>query len=207
MLVMIVDDEVGVRDLIRNVLTGAGYEVIEAENGIQGLQYAKLQRCDLIITDQIMPLLTGREMIARLATERYPARYLLISGYSQNVQVPSELPFLSKPFTISELVDATRRLENEPTLPELEKDWRLAQRLWQEAATEFKQIISDVPSGIPHPDGALRIERVALKRRTSHERYMEAFQQYRRTLHACGVVGGIGDDLGRDEGAHRDRRV
>jgi two-component system, chemotaxis family, chemotaxis protein CheY len=187
--ILVVDDDTFVRDLLRNVLAGHGYEVIEADNGLQGLQVAKCYPCDLVITDQVMPVMNGLDMISRLATERYPARYLLISGYTGNRAGRSGLPCLPKPFLPSELLDAVERLLHEPTLPELEKEWRQAEAQWKQAVTEFQEIISDVPSGTLHPDGRLRIERAASKRRFTYERSMQALHRYKEALQACGVLG------------------
>jgi DNA-binding NarL/FixJ family response regulator len=189
MRVLVVDDEACVRKLLRAVLVVHGYEVIEAENGLQGLQVAKCLPCDLVITDQIMPLLNGLDVISRLATERYPARYLLISGYGVNQGVPPGLSFLRKPFTSSQLINAVERLRQEPTLPDLEKQWLEAKAQWAEACTAVKDIISDAPSGIPHPDGTQRIERATARQYFTYENYSQAFHRYRETLQACGVLG------------------
>jgi YesN/AraC family two-component response regulator len=185
--ILVVENEAWVRELLKTVLASYGYEVMEAENGFQGLQLAKQQPCDLIITDQIMPLLNGLDMISRLAAERYPARYLLISGYGANQRIPRGLSFLQKPFTTSQLIDAIKRLQDQPTLAELERAYHLAEREWQESVSEMEEILSDVPSQIPHPDGALRIERAAFKRRTTYDRYFHASRKYKEALQACGV--------------------
>jgi YesN/AraC family two-component response regulator len=79
--VLIVDDEAGIRELICSVLAMKGYETLEAKNGLQALELARQCPCDLIITDQVMPGMNGLELIEQLSAERYPARYLLISGY------------------------------------------------------------------------------------------------------------------------------
>jgi DNA-binding response OmpR family regulator len=74
MRILVVDDEAVVRELIRTVLASYEHEVLEADNGLHGLEVAKAQPCDLVITDRVMPLLNGKDMISRLATEQYPAR-------------------------------------------------------------------------------------------------------------------------------------
>jgi YesN/AraC family two-component response regulator len=67
MRILVVDDEAVIRKLLKTVLASRRYEVWEAENGLPGLEMAKQQPCDLVITDQIMPLLNGLDMISRLA--------------------------------------------------------------------------------------------------------------------------------------------
>lgn len=193
MRVLVVDDEANVRKLLRLVLTRHGYEVLEAENGLQGLQVAKQQRCDLVITDQIMPVLDGLDMISHLAAERYPARYLLISGYGVNQGMPPGLSLLRKPFSSSQLMDALERLQQEPTLLELERGWQVAKQEWEKSIRQTEEFLLDVPSQIPHPDGELRIERAALRGTATYERYMQAFHKYRRALKAYGVLGGTAE--------------
>jgi CheY-like chemotaxis protein len=188
MRTLVVDDEAAVRHFIHTALADRGYDVVVAENGLEALQVARRDPlCDLVITDQIMPMLSGLELIARLAMERYPARYLLISAYGSGGQVPAGLACLAKPFTISQLMDTVDALLNEPTLLELEHSWKLARKEWMGAATELTEIICDVPSQIPHPDGSLRLERAAMKRDAAYNRYKEALHRYRQALQSCGI--------------------
>jgi CheY-like chemotaxis protein len=189
MRVLVVDDKGIVRKIIRSVLAKQGYEVIEAENGLKGLNVAKQQPCELVITEQLMPVLNGTDLIAWLLTDYYPARYLLISGYNFDQPVQFGLAFLAKPFTAGELFGVVDRLQHQPTLPELEKECRQAKSRWQEAVAEFKEVISDVPSEISHPDGVLRVDRIALKQNTAYERYSQAFHNYKAALQGCGILG------------------
>lgn len=195
MRVLVVDDDATVRRIVRTVLAKQGHEISEAEDGLQGLAFARQHPCDLLITDEIMPLLNGQDMISRLAAERYPARYLLISGYHLDQPVECGVAFLRKPFTASQIIEAVQRLQHEPTLPELEKKWLLAEEQWQEALTEFGEVISDVPGEIPHPNEVLRIERATVKQNTACERYSQVFYNYKAALEACGVLGITADNV------------
>jgi YesN/AraC family two-component response regulator len=187
MRLLVVDDDLTVRRIIRTVLAKQGHEISEAGDGLQGLALAKQHPCDLVITDEIMPLLNGQNMISRLAAERYPARYLLISGYHLDQPVQCGVAFLRKPFTAGQLIEVVQRLQHEPTLPELEKKWLLEQEQWREALTEFREVISDVPSQIPHSNEALRIERATLKQNTAYERYSQVFHNYKEALQVYGL--------------------
>jgi CheY-like chemotaxis protein len=189
MRVLVVDDEAGVRQLIRNVIQMQGNEVLEALNGVQALDLAHTVTCDLIITDQMMPGMTGLELIEQLTSERYPARYLLISGYGLNRGEGAGLPFLAKPFSIRQLVELIGKLACEPALPELDRAWREAKDDWRRAVRELNNIVADVPSGIPHPDGMLRIERAGQKRKAAYEKYQAAFRRYKEALRRGGVLG------------------
>jgi YesN/AraC family two-component response regulator len=187
MRLLVVDDDVTVRRIIRTVLSKHGHEISEAENGLQGLAFAKQHPCDLVITDEIMPLLNGQNMISRLAEERYPARYLLISGYHLHQPVQCGVAFLRKPFTAGQLIEVVQKLQHEPTLPELEEKWLLEQEQWREALTEFREVISDVPSQIPQPNEALRIECATLKQNAECERYSQVFHNYKAALQVYGL--------------------
>ena len=87
-----------------------GHEALEAKSGLEALNVARQFSCDLLITDLIMPGMDGLQLIARLTAERYPARYLLISGYGLKNGEANGLPFLAKPFTRRQLVEAVEGL-------------------------------------------------------------------------------------------------
>ena len=113
--VLVVEDEPQVRGLISRALEGAGYTVLVAEDGRQGLELVRRMDAvlDLVVTDAVMPNLGGRELIARLAAERPGLRALLVSGYASAAPDPAEPPgaapaFLAKPFTPSALLDRVR---------------------------------------------------------------------------------------------------
>ena len=64
-----VDDESSVRFLLRQVIEGAGYEVVEAHNGAVALARMVGFRPDLVVTDLMMPVMGGPELIARLRSD------------------------------------------------------------------------------------------------------------------------------------------
>ena len=80
MRILLVDDEDMVRELFRNVLTDAGYEVMGATNGIEALKILEDQSVDLVITDILMPEKEGVETITEIK-QKYPdMRVIAISG-------------------------------------------------------------------------------------------------------------------------------
>jgi PAS domain S-box-containing protein len=111
--ILLVEDVARVRELLVQQLTRAGYRVSSAPNGVAALELLAQQRCDLVLSDMIMPQLGGVEL-ARQIRVRYPAvRCLLMTGYSAdavNASDPFEQPILRKPFTIVELLQAIRRV-------------------------------------------------------------------------------------------------
>jgi YesN/AraC family two-component response regulator len=134
-----------------------------------------------------MPGMNGLELIARLIAERYPARYLLISGFGLQDEEDSGLPFLAKPFTMSQLVEILEKVAKLPTLPELEQAWRKARKDWEKAIGEMEGVMTEVPGEIPHPDGMLLLEQAGQRRRTAFEKYIRTLRNYKKALRQGGV--------------------
>jgi len=64
--ILIVEDEQDLREALADVLTQAGFQVLEATNGDEGLSTALTERPDLILLDVIMPIMDGQEMLKKL---------------------------------------------------------------------------------------------------------------------------------------------
>jgi PAS domain S-box-containing protein len=116
-LVMVVEDEVAIRGLVRRTLESAGLVVIEAENGRQALDIFALggEPPRLVLTDVIMPELNGHELSDALADLHPNLPILFMSGYTgDEVLARSLLPdtalFIQKPFAPDELLFRVRGL-------------------------------------------------------------------------------------------------
>ncbi|MBF0368354.1 MAG: response regulator [Magnetococcales bacterium] len=117
--ILVIDDDVGVRELLRAFLDEAGHQVVEAPDGRQGVQLFRDEPADLVITDILMPEKDGVEVIMELK-ERYPeVRILAVSGGGRgleaevNLRVAKEfgaMHVLPKPFTQQELQEAVTAL-------------------------------------------------------------------------------------------------
>lgn len=181
MKVLVVDDEPLVLHYVRAILTRNGFEVFEAQDGLEALQVASQHQCDLVITDCMMPGLSGPQLVARLKEQDYPANYLLISGYSPQA-VGSDLPFLSKPFTGAQLMDAIQPLTEAARGPtELRREADQARAQWLKSIEEQEEILSQVPTQLPGTDGSLLIENTGRKRKAAYLNYMDALHKYRRS--------------------------
>jgi PAS domain S-box-containing protein len=113
--VLLVEDEDGVRNLSRHALELAGYRVLEAADGVEGLWVAENHRgpIDLLVTDVVMPEMGGRQLADRLALVRPGIKVLFLSGYTDDAVVRhgvrgSEINFLQKPFTAALLTRTVR---------------------------------------------------------------------------------------------------
>jgi two-component system, cell cycle sensor histidine kinase and response regulator CckA len=104
--ILLVEDEEIVRNLLRDILEMEGYEVIVAENGQDALQACARQReqIHLLMTDVVMPGMSGRELVAQLTGQCAGLKVLYMSGYTDDAIVrhgvlDEGVAFLQKPFT------------------------------------------------------------------------------------------------------------
>ena len=108
--ILLVEDEDPVRRLLASILAGEGYRVIEAADGAQAVQAfsARGDGIDLVLSDIIMPGMSGREMARALQAVRPGLKVIFMSGYIDDESLAEGLgegqaPFLSKPFSPAEL--------------------------------------------------------------------------------------------------------
>ncbi|WP_448661479.1 ATP-binding protein [Sphingomonas sp. CJ20] len=109
--VLVVDDEDLVRASTADMLSDLGYAVIEADSAEQAL--AVLERnpaIDLLVTDHLMPGLTGTDLAERVRAMRPGMRVLLVSGYAETRGISADLPRLSKPFKQNDLAMSLSQL-------------------------------------------------------------------------------------------------
>jgi CheY-like chemotaxis protein len=113
--ILVVDDEPMVRALITRALSDAGYEVVAVANGRAALDAARGAEVsfDLIVTNNYMPGLNGPELIARVRQD-FPSLPILhiddISRKRLDKGLPEDIPTVYKPFSVTTLRDAVRRL-------------------------------------------------------------------------------------------------
>src|SRR5579863_3855332 len=117
--VLLVEDEKGVRELAREYLEMTGYTVIEAENGHTALELAALHSgpIHLLMTDVVMPGISGRELTERVKSIRPDIRVLFMSGYTDQAVVhhgilETDAVLLQKPFTVAALAAKLRDILN-----------------------------------------------------------------------------------------------
>ncbi|HET7342434.1 MAG TPA: PAS domain S-box protein [Methylomirabilota bacterium] len=108
--IMLVEDEDEVRDLAREILVDQGFAVLEAASPGEALRVADRHQgvIDLLVTDVVMPQMSGRELAAQLLQRRPRTRVLYISGYSEDAiaqhgVLDPDTTLLAKPFTPDEL--------------------------------------------------------------------------------------------------------
>jgi CheY-like chemotaxis protein len=115
--VLLADDEDAVRELARQALFSAGYNVLEACDGVEALSLAERHpgRIDLLVSDVVMPGLGGRQLADRLQARDSAVKVLYLSGYVPDELLRhgvsrSEVHFLAKPFSPGALAQKVREV-------------------------------------------------------------------------------------------------
>jgi CheY-like chemotaxis protein len=110
-----VEDEDSVRELVRETLQSKGYTVMEACDGINGMKVAETHhgKIDILITDVVMPGMSGRELAQRVSASRPTIKVLYLSGYTEDAIIHEGVldpgtAFLQKPFTLQALARKVR---------------------------------------------------------------------------------------------------
>jgi CheY-like chemotaxis protein len=109
--ILLIEDDDGVREIARRVLVHAGYTVIEARYGSEALELAADEPAiDLVLSDVVMPGLSGPEVVQRLRAARPEIVPLFMSGYAPESEGPLDgAELVRKPFTGPDLIAAVRR--------------------------------------------------------------------------------------------------
>ena len=122
--ILLVEDEASVKRTIARILTGAGYKVLLAADGAEALTIAERYeaRIDLLLTDYLMPGVTGDELAKEIRAKRPEVRVLLMSGYLGNRAdqqlLQGSAALLPKPFTANSLMARVREaLDSRHGLP------------------------------------------------------------------------------------------
>jgi len=115
--VLVVEDEEGLRKLITAFLSRLGYRVSAAASGGEALLLVEEKglRPDLLLTDVVMPNISGRELVDRLRRSQPDLKVLLMSGYTDTAilhhgQLEASTPFIEKPFSIDRLATKIREV-------------------------------------------------------------------------------------------------
>ncbi len=127
--ILLVEDEGAIRQVAARVLTMQGYAVVEAESGEDAIAKVAALGCpiDLLLTDMVMPGLTGPELATQLRASQPNLRVLFTSGYSADAVarqfgLTDNWSFIAKPYALSDLSAEVRRVLHEPQADEPHAD-------------------------------------------------------------------------------------
>ncbi len=115
--ILVVEDETGIRALVRKILERQGYRVLDASRAEDAIRICTEHQgaIHLVITDVMMPEMGGRDMVERLLPLRPDLKVLYVSGYTDDPGIyaavlPPGSAFLQKPFTLGSLLDKVREV-------------------------------------------------------------------------------------------------
>ena len=128
--ILVIDDEAGIRDVLREIIADEGYRVFTAEDGIEGLQILESERVDLVVLDVWLPNMGGIDVLKQIKTDSPDVEVVIISGHA-NIDLAVKavklgaFDFLEKPLSldrvttiiknalrVEELARENRRLRN-----------------------------------------------------------------------------------------------
>ncbi|HTF43784.1 MAG TPA: response regulator [Terriglobales bacterium] len=118
--VLLAEDEQDVREIAREFLESGGYTVFEAKDGAEAIRIASQQNgtIDLLVTDMVMPGMSGQELAGRLQRLRKDLRVIFMSGYSEHATAEvspaaENMKLLTKPFSRNAILRLVRESLNE----------------------------------------------------------------------------------------------
>ena len=143
--VLVVDDEPVVNESCRRVLADEGFDVESTESGRDGLDRARTQHFDLVITDLRMPDLDGMELVRSIRRERPGTAVVVITGYGTVASAVQAIrlgvsDYLEKPFTPDQLTQAVSQALTTPEghEPRVEIDAELVRQVLRRAARDAR---------------------------------------------------------------------
>jgi CheY-like chemotaxis protein len=119
--VLIVDDDDSIAELLADLLEGEGYGAVVAHDGVSALEYARTKRPDMVLSDCMMPGLSGTQLAQELRRSRATrsiALVLMSSTRPRDLNL-AHVPFLPKPFEIDEVLALVQQYSQGPVSSQL----------------------------------------------------------------------------------------
>jgi two-component system, cell cycle sensor histidine kinase and response regulator CckA len=114
---LLLEDDANVREMVHRILRSNGYRVLPSSTGSEAERFLREagERVSLVVSDVILPQMSGREAVARLRDIQPGLKALFISGYTDDAilrggHLPEGVPFLEKPFTPQRLAEKVREV-------------------------------------------------------------------------------------------------
>ena len=116
-MILLVEDEERYREHIARVLTKAGYEVLQAADGLEALSTLEKSKIDLVISDILMPALNGYALVARLRAKWPAMPVILTTGFlpAAKTMMNGSVDFIPKPINAETLLDMIQRRTPPPS--------------------------------------------------------------------------------------------
>lgn len=112
---LIVDDQPGIRLLLKDVFMNEGYDVIVAHTGWEALEKINEHSFDLIILDYRLPILTGAEVLQEMIKNKINIPVILMSGLVENIrsdfkQEDMTIKIVAKPFDLTDIIELVKSM-------------------------------------------------------------------------------------------------
>lgn len=140
--ILVIDDEPGLRALLKEILVRQGYQVYEAKDGIAGLEQFYCVQPDLVLVDVSMPGRDGFAVLKEIRRHDSVVGVLMVSALKQTQLITSALAngadgYLNKPFQLSELLKEVQRVT---ALVRLRRNTLVSQPNWQPPILNFEAL-------------------------------------------------------------------
>ncbi|TMN22020.1 response regulator [Lentibacillus cibarius] len=111
--ILVVDDQPGIRMLLKEILTSEGYQVTTAETGKEALDSLHEGTFDLLMLDYKLPVIDGAQVLEQLEQEKITVPAIVMSGLSENLAKESEQfgmvkKVIAKPFNVTDICEYTK---------------------------------------------------------------------------------------------------
>ncbi len=110
--ILVVDDELPIRQVLRRLILLHGHSVLEAADGVEALELLSSQKVDLAIVDLMMPRKDGLELIGRMKVDYPGTKVIVISAFEEIIDLAERetaiVKTLKKPFEPNEVAEALR---------------------------------------------------------------------------------------------------
>ena len=108
-MILVVDDEVNIVEVLRNVLVKEGYRVETASNGVEAFEHLQAPDCKCMLLDMNMPKINGAELLMLMQAEDIKVPTIVMAAFAdfdeeELKQFSNVVRFLSKPFDVTELL-------------------------------------------------------------------------------------------------------
>lgn len=210
--VLVVDDDAAVRDALERFFVDAGFTVVLAEDGNTGLEQARAQRPDVVVTDVQMPGIDGLDLCKRLHENDPDLPVIIATGLSDTDTAVSGLraravDFLLKPLDLSQVLRSVQRaLETRALLVEKEQLRLRAEALFEQAnfaARRSEEIVAVVSHDLGNPLQVLELAAESLLRSTDESARSVAPRMLRATARMKRLIADLFDDAKLREGKLR----
>lgn len=113
--ILVIEDSLHIRKLVRDILVTNGYMIIEAEDGLQGLQLAAAESPDCILLDLIMPGISGLNVLKELHEGKSKIPVIIVTSHLQDSVHKQCIDFgaaafINKPFSKNELLNSVKKV-------------------------------------------------------------------------------------------------